>query len=134
MGVTQDPTKEQAVRIAIAVVTILIALLSIAAGAAKVALVPDEVAFLSQFGLATVHTVSFGVVQVLGGILLVIPSTRLYGSLIAAAAFALSAALLFAAGDLTLASVSLLPVILACLLAYQTLSARPAADISEENS
>jgi hypothetical protein len=104
----------------IVIVAVMIGLLSIAAGAAKIALVPDEVEFLSQFGFTTILIVSFGTVQVLGGVLLVIPATRFYGSLAAALAFTLSAALLLIAGDLGFGGVSLVPVVLASLIAYQS--------------
>lgn len=107
----------------VTIVSVLIGLLSIAAGAAKILLVPEEVEFLRQFGFTAVLTVSFGIVQVLGGFLLVIPITRFYGSLIAALAFALSAALLLVAGNLAFAGVSLVPVLLAGFVGYQSSSA-----------
>ena len=121
-------------KIVITIVAVLIGLLSIAAGAAKIALVPEEVEFLSQFGFTPVLTVFFGTVQVLGGLLLVIPITRFYGSLIAAIAFALSAALLLVAGNVTFAGVSLVPVILASLIAYKSFSAGRAIALSEKDA
>ena len=121
-------------RITIIIVAVLIGLLSIAAGAAKVALVPPEVAFLSQFGFSNALTVSYGIVQVLGGLLLLIPRTRLYGSVIAAIAFALSTGLLFAAANLTIAGGSLLPVVLAGWIAYQSLPARSATRIDGKDA
>ena len=111
-------------KIAVTVVAVLIGLLSLAAGGAKIALVPQEVVFLSQFGFVKGHTVSFGVVQVVGGLLMLIPKTRLIGALIAAAGFALSVALLMAAGNMAFAGVSLMPVLLAGFVAYQAMSAR----------
>jgi len=111
-------------KIAVTVIAVLIGLLSLAAGGAKIALVPQEVVFLSQFGFVKGHTVSFGVVQVAGGLLMLIPMTRLFGALIAAAGFALSVALLLAAGNTAFAGVSLVPVLLAGFVAYQDISAR----------
>ena len=113
-------------KIAVTVIAVLIGLLSLAAGGAKIALVPQEVVFLSQFGFVKGHTVSFGVVQVAGGLLMLIPMTRLFGALIAAAGFALSGALLLAAGNTAFAGVSLVPVLLAGFVAYQDMSARQA--------
>lgn len=111
-------------KIAVTVVAVLIGLLSLAAGGAKIALVPKEVVFLSQFGFVKGHTVSYGVVQVVGGLLMLIPMTRLFGVLIAAAGFALSVALLLVAGNTAFAGVSLVPVLLAGFVAYQDMSAR----------
>lgn len=118
-------------KIAITIVAVLIGLLSIAAGAAKVALVPEEVEFLSQFGFTTVLTIVFGAAQILAGIFLLVPIARFYGALIAAIAFLLSAALLLVAGNTAFAGVSLVPVILAGLIAYQSFSSRPASAVSE---
>ena len=96
---------------------LLIGLLSIAAGGAKIALVPEEVAFLSQFGFTTALTMSYGAVQILGGLLLIIPKTRFYGAIITAIAFAMSAVLLLVAGNIAFAGVSVVPVILAGFIA-----------------
>lgn len=110
--------------IAVTIIAVLIGLLSLAAGGAKIALVPEEVVFLSQFGFVKEHTVSFGVVQVVGGVLMLVPVTRFFGALIAGAGFALSVALLLAAGDAAFAGASLLPVLLAGFVAYQSKLAR----------
>lgn len=118
-------------KIVVTIVSVLIGLLSIAAGGAKIALIPEEVEFLNQFGFTPVLTVVFGIAQVLGGLLLLIPKTRFYGALIAAVAFACSAALLLVAGNLVFAAVSLVPVIFAGLIAYQNFSSRQAIIISE---
>ena len=103
-----------------AIVAVLIGLLSIAAGAAKVALIPAEVEFLSQFGFTNGVTIAIGVAQVLGGLLVLIPTTRFYGGLVVGLLFLVSAALLLVAGDAAFAGISLLPVALAGLVAYRT--------------
>ena len=105
-------------KIVITIIAVLIGLLSIAAGGAKIALVPEEVKFLSQFGFTNALTIVYGVIQALAGILLLIPKTRFVGSLIAVFAFALSVVFLFMAGNLPFAGVSLIPVILAGMVAY----------------
>lgn len=121
-------------KVATTIVAVLISLLSIAAGAAKIALVPEEVSFLSQFGFTSALTVTFGIAQVLGGLLLVIPTTRFFGSLIVGLAFALSAVLLLIGGNLPFAGVSLIPVGLAGLVAYQSKLSRPAPALSEKDA
>ena len=105
----------------------LLGLLSIAAGGAKLSLVPDEVAFLNQFGFTEGLIIAFGVLQVLGGVLLVVPRARLIGSLICTFGFALSAGLLLAAGNLAFGAVSLLPVVLSGFIAYQSFATAPDA-------
>lgn len=107
-------------KILIIVVAVAIGLLSIAAGAAKIALIPEEVAFLSQFGFTNNLIFTFGAAQVLGGALMMSRRTRLYGSLVAGIAFAVSTALLVVAGNTAFAGLSLLPVILAGIVAYRS--------------
>lgn len=121
-------------RIAITIVAVLMGLLSIAAGVAKVALFPEEVAFLDQFGFSTDLTMSFGIVQVAGGLLLMSPRTRAYGSLIVAVAFVLSAVLLFLAGNTAFGAISILPVALAGFVAYHNIFARPETAVGEEDT
>lgn len=121
-------------KILVITIAVLIGLLSIAAGAAKIALVPEEVEFLSQFGFTSVLIVLFGIVQVMAGLLLIIPKTRFHGALVAAFAFALSAILLLIAGNLAFAGVSLVPVILASLIAYHSYSVRRAIAASEKGT
>lgn len=114
-------------RITLTIVAVLIGLLSIAAGAAKVALVPEETAFLSQFGFTNAITMTFGAVQILGGLLLLIPKTRSIGAITSGLAFAVSSVLLMLGGNLAFAAVSLLPVGLAVLVACLRLEKRTAA-------
>lgn len=121
-------------KVATTIAAVLIGLLSIAAGAAKVALVPEEVSFLSQFGFTSAVTITFGIVQVLGGLLLVVPATRFFGSLIVGLAFALSVVLLSIGGNLAFAGVSLIPVGLAGLIAYQTKSSQPAGALRDQDA
>ena len=54
-------------KIAAYALVIVIGLLSIAAGAAKITLVPDEVEFLGQFGFTNTLTIFFGIAQLASG-------------------------------------------------------------------
>lgn len=104
----------------ITVIAVAIGLLGIAAGAAKIALIPEEVAFLSRFGFTTNLIFTFGAIQLVGGALMMSRRTRLYGSLVTAIAFAVSTALLLVAGNTAIAGLSLAPIMLAGLVAYQS--------------
>ena len=48
--------------------TVAMVLLSVAAGAAKIAQVPDEVQFLNGFGFSQPGVFLYGVVQIIGGL------------------------------------------------------------------
>lgn len=118
-------------RVAHITVAVLIGLLSLAAGAAKIALVPEERSFLGQFGFTDALTIAFGIVQVLGGLLIMFAGTRFFGAILAGAAFALSFALLLVGGQLAFAALSLVPVGLAGVIAYQCHANRLASEVSE---
>ena len=98
----------------------IVALLSIAAGLAKVMQTQQELEFLQGFGLSTAMIVAFGLVQILGGVLLVSPKTRLPGAILAALAFVVSTVLIFVGGNLTFGLVSMLPIALAGVIIYQS--------------
>jgi hypothetical protein len=110
-------------RVAMKIVNILImtivVLLSFAAGVAKLMQTPQEMEFLLGAGLSSSLIFKFGVVQVLGGILLLLPRTRIPGAILATAAFVVSAVLIFLGGNLQFAMISLLPVVLGCVIIYQ---------------
>ncbi|MRX27198.1 DoxX family protein [Kangiella sp. HZ709] len=100
------------------VLTIIIALLSLAAGAAKVMQTPQEVEFLTGQGLNLNLIIAFGVFQILGGILLLVPKTKLIGSVISLIAFTASAILVFNSGNINFTLISIIPVFILLLLIY----------------
>ena len=89
---------------------------------------PQEMEFLQSAGLGPAQIMLFGLLQVAGAVLLVPKKTRFAGALLAAAAFAVSAVLIFLQGNMAFGLISLLPVALAGLIAYQ------AAKPKENNS
>lgn len=100
----------------------LISLLSIAAGLAKIMQVPQEMEFLTGFGLTPIIILIFGVVQVLGGALIAIPKLRLAGAIFIIISFLLSAILVFLSGNLSFGFVSILPVVATGWIIYQNIS------------
>lgn len=98
----------------------IVALLSVAAGLAKVMEAPQEVEFLQSAGLSTTLIIIFGLIQIAAAVLLVPRKTRMAGSILAAFAFAVSSVLIFVGGDLNFGLFSLLPVLLACVIIFQT--------------
>lgn len=105
--------------VSILIITIVV-LLSVAAGLAKVMEAPQELEFLQSAGLSTTLIIIFGLIQIAAAVLLVPRKTRMAGSVLAALAFAVSSVLIFVAGNLGFGLFSLLPVLLACVIIYQT--------------
>ena len=98
----------------------IIALLSIAAGLAKVMQTQQEVEFLQGVGFSSALIVAFGLVQISGGILLVPRKTRMLGAVLATSALIVSTVLIFIGGNLAFGLVSILPIALACVIIYQS--------------
>lgn len=90
----------------------LLALLSLGSGFAKLLQSPQEMAFLSQFGLSVTIILAFGSLQLVGGICLAIPISRRLGAAVVGLCFGISMCLLGLSGQLLFAAVSLLPVAL----------------------
>ncbi len=81
------------------IISIIIALLSIAAGMAKVTQTPQEIQFLNGLGLNNTMILAFGLLQVIGGMLTMPTKTRLYGASCVVVGFFISAILVFASGN-----------------------------------
>ena len=98
----------------------VIALLSIAAGLAKVMQTPQEMEFLQGLGLSPALIIVFGLIQISGGLLLVTQKTRIVGAVLATFAFVVSTVLIFVGGNLAFGLFSMLPVGLAAAITYQS--------------
>ncbi len=98
----------------------ILALLSAAAGIAKVMQAPQEMEFLRGLGLSTTVIVVFGAVQIAAGILLVPRKTRTFGAVLAIVALAVSTVLIFVSGNVAFGVVSMLPIAMAGVVIYQS--------------
>ncbi len=94
-----------------------IALLSLAAGLAKIGGAPQEIEFLSNFGFSHTLILAYGTAQVLGGMLLAFPKTIRFGAVLSFLCFVLSTLLIFSTGNIIFSLVSLIPVAL-CVVIY----------------
>lgn len=102
----------------------IIALLSIAAGLAKVMQAPQEMEFLQGLGLSTALILAFGLVQIVGGVLLATKKTRMPGAILVTSAFVVSTVLIFIGGNFTFGLFSILPAALAGLIVYKAAKAK----------
>jgi hypothetical protein len=114
-------------------IIVIVALLSIAAGLAKVMQTPQEMEFLQGFGLSPIMIVIFGLIQVVGGVLVLPAKTRLPGAVLAALAFAVSTMLIFIGGNMTFGLVSMLPLAMACLIIFQSAKAGQTRPVERES-
>lgn len=100
----------------------VIALLSVAAGLAKVLQNQQEMEFLQGVGLSPAVIIAFGSMQLAGGVLLLFKSTRIVGAVLATLAFVVSSLLIFVAGNTAFGWVSVIPAVLACVILYQAIT------------
>jgi len=98
----------------------VVALLSIAAGLAKLMQTPQEMEFLQGLGLTPVLIIVFGLVQVAGGVLLVPQKTRIVGAVLATSALVISTVLIFISGKLAFGMFSTVPMVLGGAIIYQS--------------
>ena len=92
---------------------VLLILISLGAGAAKVMQAPDEVKYFMDSGLGLNALLVLGGAQLLGGILLVFQNTRRRGAGIMMATFLVSTIIIFMNAQMTFGALSLLPVLMA---------------------
>ena len=92
---------------------ILLILICLGAGAAKIMQEPTEVKYFMDAGLGLNVLLLLGGVQILAGILLMFQTVRRRGAVIAAAGFLVSSIIIFINGQIAFGFFSLLPVLMA---------------------
>jgi len=100
------------------------------AGSVKVMRLPMEVEFFEYARLGGNSVVVFGVVQLVGSVLLVFPRTRLWGASVVAATFLSITVMMFAAGLVTFGVLSVLPVAMVAIIIKEDTRKGPRASRS----
>ena len=90
----------------------LLTLLAVFSGMTKILLMPQDVEFFSRYGFTRPMLIAFGVVQLVGGILLPFRKTRLVGAAIVASTFLASLVILLMDGNLPVSIVTLIATLL----------------------
>jgi hypothetical protein len=102
---------------------VLVTVLSLASGVAKLMQLPDEVKFFQDTfqdaGLSLNLMLILGVAQLVGGILLIFEKVRIPGVVLVAVSFFMSSMMIFNSGNIQFGVFSLLPVLMALLIAIK---------------
>ena len=98
----------------------LLVLLGAAAGFAKITQAPPEVAFFQGLGLGTIVVIALGVLQLVSAVLLIFESRRHIGAILLGVTFSLSVIMILMTGQVGFALVSIIPVLMAGLVIYDT--------------
>ena len=102
---------------------VILVLLAILSGITKIMLTQQDVEFFAQFGFTNPMLIGLGVTQLIGGILLILPKTRIAGALVVAITFLISFIALVMAGNVAVAVITLVFIALLGLIIRQTLNA-----------
>ncbi len=110
-------------KIAYKIMIVILIILALSSGSTKVMLMPQEVEFFGAYGFTNTILIIFGASQVVGGALMIPLKTRMYGSIIVAITFIVSLVVLFLAGSLVPAVITLIATVWLGLVAKQSKNA-----------
>lgn len=102
------------------VILAILVFLAISSGLTKIMLMQQDVDFFGKYGFSDPILIGFGLVQVLGGILLLVPKSRIIGALMVAVTFLISAAVLAMSGKLLMAIITTVCIALLGLFIKQS--------------
>ncbi len=100
------------------ILTILV-FLAISSGVTKILLMPQDVEFFGNYGFTNPMLIAYGVAQLIGGILLIIQNTRIYGAVIVAITFLISAVVLILAGNILFTIITFVAIIMLGMIIRQ---------------
>jgi hypothetical protein len=87
-------------------------------------LIQQEVEFFGPYGFTNPILVAFGLIQLVGALLLPLPKIRIIGAFIISITFLISAAILLMSGNIPMAFITLAFVLLAAFIAKQSFNAK----------
>ena len=102
------------------VILAILVFLAVSSGITKIILMPQDVDMFGQYGFSNPILIAFGVMQLVGGILLAWPKQRVTGAVVVAITFLVSAVVLVLAGNMPLAGVTILFVLLLGFIAKKS--------------
>ena len=105
------------------ILAILVAL-AVSSGVTKIMLMDQDVEFFGSYGFTNPILIAYGAVQLIGGVLLVLPKTRIIGALVVAVTFLVSAVVLVMAGNVPVAIITLICIALLGVIIKQSLNTK----------
>lgn len=94
------------------VILAILVFLAVSSGITKIILMPQDVEFFGKYGFTNPILIIYGVIQLLGGILLLLPKTRIMGAVLVSITFLISAVVLAMEGNIPVTIVTLICVAL----------------------
>ena len=93
-------------------ILVILTLLAVSSGITKILLMQQDVDFFGKYGFSDPILIGFGLVQLLGGLLLVFTKTRFAGAAIVAVTFLVSLVLLLIEGNIPVSIITLVATLL----------------------
>ncbi len=95
-----------------AIVLVILIFLAVSSGITKMVLMQQDVDFFGKFGFSDSALITFGLVQLIGGVLLVFKRTRFAGAGIVAITFVISLVLLIVDGNMPVSIATIVATLL----------------------
>lgn len=94
------------------IILAILTLLAVSSGITKILLMQQDVDFFGKYGFTDPTLIAFGLLQLLGGLLLVFTKTRFVGAAIVAVTFLVSLAMLLMDGNIPASIITLIATLL----------------------
>ena len=96
---------------------VILVFLAVSSGFTKILLMPQDLDFFGQYGFTDTLLILYGSVQLIAGILLILPKTRVIAAVIVAITFLISMIVLMLSGNIGMALFTLVFVVLLAFVA-----------------
>ena len=104
--------------IAVSILLLTLALLAGLSGATKIQLQSQDVEFFGRYGFSSAVLVLFGILQVAGAVMLLVPRSRFWGAALIAATFLFSLVLLVLDGNVPMSIATFVITMILCGVMY----------------
>lgn len=94
------------------IILILLTLLAVSSGITKILLMQQDVNFFGKYGFSDPILIAYGLVQLIGGVLLIFTKTRFVGAVIVAVTFLISLVVLLLEGNIPVSIVTVVATLL----------------------
>ncbi|MDX2416331.1 MAG: DoxX family protein [Xanthomonadales bacterium] len=107
------------------IILVVLVLLAVSSGVTKILLMQQDVDFFGKYGFSDPILVIYGLVQLIGGLLLVFTKTRFVGAAIVAVTFLISLVVILVEGNIPVGIITVITILLLGVIMKQ--SWQPAA-------
>ncbi len=109
------------------VVLVVLIFLAVSSGITKVALMQQDVDFFGKYGFSNPILVVYGLVQLIGGVLMMLKRTRLVGAAVVAITFLISLVILLMEGNIPVSAATVVATLLLGAIIGQSWKAAPSS-------